>query len=144
MLFLASHAFPFYRIWRTQLLWCWVLSQCFAIWSSMIKLTRSRMPSSTQFRREGIELPTLVAVQQQLTLQRQFVTIFEEYFCIEFVFFLTDKRPKVDICNGFNNSLFHVLFLLEPRRRPFLVVFLGDHLWWWLKWRSSDYVTVQR
>lgn len=65
------------RIWQTQRLWCWVLSQCFAIWSCMIKPIGSRMLSLIQSLKGSIELPTLEALHQLLILLRQLSTISE-------------------------------------------------------------------
>lgn len=68
------------RIWRIQLHCCWVLYQCCAIWTCMIRLIGSRMLSSRQLQRGSIELLILVVLQLQLISQRLFAIIFEDFF----------------------------------------------------------------
>lgn len=76
------------RIWQTRLLYCWVVLQCCAIWTSTTKRNRFKTPSSKQLQKGSTELLILVAVQRQLNLQKQSSIIFKFWFGVSKKFLL--------------------------------------------------------
>lgn len=75
--FAAFMMFP-YRIKQILLRCFWVLFQCSAILTLMIKLNGFRMLFSTQFLKGSTEQQILAALHQQVISQKQYVIIFED------------------------------------------------------------------